>query len=140
MNAFVHTNILLDALLRREPHFASSTKIWSLADDGTIKGYVSAISFNNVYYLMRRQENRIRARESLRLINAAFTVVSLDNSILEKSIRSTIDDFEDAIQYFSALQVSAKCLITRNSGHFPKKGIAIISPEQFLKQNIQITD
>lgn len=132
MNVFLDTNILLDALLQREPFLPASARVWSLADAGKIRGYVSAISFNNVFYLVRRQENQSIAREAMRLMRHAFTTVPLDDSVIEKSIRSGIDDFEDAIQYFSALKIRAKYLVTRNARHFPTRGPQVISPEHFL--------
>lgn len=132
MNVFIDTNVLLDALLQREPHLRAAAEIWSLVDAGKVAGYVSAISLNNAYYLIRRQENRATAREAMRLMMRAFSVVPLDESVIEKSTRAAIDDFEDAIQYYSALAVRARYLVTRDSAHFPKRGVEIVSPEHFL--------
>ena len=47
--------MLLDVLLRREPFYRSSARVWTLAETGAHAGFVSAISFNNVFYLLRKQ-------------------------------------------------------------------------------------
>ena len=44
---FVDTNVLLDVLTRREPFYADSVMIWTLAERGRVRGLVSAISFTN---------------------------------------------------------------------------------------------
>jgi len=36
MNVFVDTNILLDVLARREPFYADSAEVWTLAETGRI--------------------------------------------------------------------------------------------------------
>ena len=41
-------------------------------------------------------------------------------------------DFEDAIQFFSALRVGAAALITRNPKDFPGGDVAIQTPAEFL--------
>ena len=50
LRLFLDTNILLDVLLRREPFYRSAARVWTLAETGAHEGFVSAISFNNVFY------------------------------------------------------------------------------------------
>lgn len=75
MKVFVDTNVLLDVLAQSEPFYSDAARIWSLAERGRIEGLVSAISFNNIYYIVRRASNRKSADRSLHLLRGVFSPV-----------------------------------------------------------------
>ena len=132
MRIFLDTNILLDVLGRREPHFASSSSIWSRVERGDHEGYVSAISFNNVFYIVRRLAGARAARKAMKLMRDIFRIVPLDEQLIHSAIDSDLADLEDAVQYHSAARVSANCIVTRNVRHFPKDPVPAVTPEEFL--------
>ena len=132
-NIFIDTNILMDVFGKREPFEAAGTRILSLSEDGEIQGYVSAISYNNLYYLLRRTINRSIALKRLIDLRDIVRVVALDQQIINQAIDSEFADFEDAIQYFSALHAHADCIITRNKKHFAHSDIPVLEPVEFLR-------
>ncbi|MCE5328237.1 MAG: PIN domain-containing protein [Planctomycetaceae bacterium] len=132
MNVFLDTNILLDFLGRREPFADDAQKIWSLAERGDIRAHVSAISFSNVFYLVRKWEGLSVARKALVGMRGLFTAVACDSQIIDQAIDADFEDFEDAIQFVSAVRSRSAYLVTRNPGHFRKADIAVVSPSEFL--------
>ena len=72
MKLFIDTNLLLDVLAEREPFYASAARVWSLCETGVCKGFVSATSFNNVFYIVRRARNADVARKALVLMRDIF--------------------------------------------------------------------
>ena len=132
MDVFVDTNVLLDVLAEREPFYGASLRVWTLAEEGTIRGLVSAISFNNLYYIVRKLADRRTASRAMRLLRGTFVPVALGPQILNQAIDSGFRDLEDAIQFFSAVQAGATCLVTRNPRHFPAGQIPIQTPAAFL--------
>jgi predicted nucleic acid-binding protein len=132
MKVFFDTNVLLDVLDKREPYNLAAFRIWARVETGKIDGFISAISFNNIYYLHRRTAGREDSISGLKLLRDVFHVVALDDQILARAIDSDLNDFEDAIQYFSAHHAGAKFILTRNSQHFPAAPISIMTPEEFL--------
>ena len=132
MVVLVDTNVLLDVLGRREPHCRSSAQVWTLAERGEIRAFVSAISYNNVYYIIRRAESKEAARRAMLSLRDVFDSVAPDAKIINQAIDSDCDDFEDAIQFHSAVRVGAQVLITRNPKDFPPSAMAIATPEEFL--------
>jgi predicted nucleic acid-binding protein len=63
MKVFIETNLLLDVLAKREPFYAATARIWTLAETGACDALVSAISFNNVFYIVRRARDTAAARQ-----------------------------------------------------------------------------
>ena len=132
MRVFLDTNVLIDVLACREPFYDASARIWSLAERGEVDAYISAISFNNVYYIVRKAAGKSEAEKSLRLMRDVFDSVAPDTKVINQAIDAEFGDFEDAVQYHSAIRAKARFLITRNPGDFPRSSLAIVTPAEFL--------
>ena len=128
----VDTNVLLDVLAKREPFYASAAAVWSAVETGTVAGFISAISFNNTYYIMRKYGGESAARKAIIALRDIFTVVPLDARILNQSIDSALGDFEDAIQFHSAIRAGARHLVTRDPAHFATDVLTVVSPDEYL--------
>ena len=131
-NIFIDTNILLDVIMRRNGFYERAAKIWSDCESKRINGFVSAISLNNMHYIMRKRVDPNTALTYVRYVLNIFSIVPLDESILRIAVDTPHKDFEDAIQTISALQAKADCIVTRDKEHFNNKYISIISPEEYL--------
>ncbi len=140
MGVLVDTNVLLDVLAAREAFYADSMRIWSLSESGRVKGFVSAISFNNCYYLVRKHSGRRNADRAVRLLRDIFNPVDLTSQVLNQAIDSGLKDFEDAIQFHSAIQAQAECIVTRNPDHFPRAPLSVLSPAEFLVVHSSLSD
>jgi predicted nucleic acid-binding protein len=136
VKVFFDTNVLLDVLVGRQPFYADSVAAWSLAEKGRIEGLVSAVTFTNIFYVVRKQSDAKRARQILIKLQGVFSVVDCDARLISAAVNSEIKDFEDAVQYFSALQSAADCLLTRNPNDFPRSAnCPVLSPAEFLASN-----
>jgi len=57
-----------------------------------------------------------------------------NRDIIKKAMRSDFNDFEDAIQYFSAERAGQiDFVITRNLRDFKKSDISVLSPDTAIK-------
>jgi hypothetical protein len=112
--------------------YAAAARVWTLAETGACEGLVSAISFNNFFYIVRKARDPATARRALVLLRDVFASVAPDQRILNQAIDSDIPDFEDAIQFYSALHAGADYLLARNVGDFPAGILPILSPDEFL--------
>jgi predicted nucleic acid-binding protein len=129
---FADTDVCLDLLSGRQPFNAVSEKLFSLADRGKIKIYVSSLSFSNIDYLLTSQYKRDNSRKILAKFKTLVTVLSVDNKIIDLALASDFTDFEDAIQYNTAIENNIKILVTRNLKDYKKAMIQIMNPETFL--------
>lgn len=132
MTIFVDTNVLLDVLAKREPFYEASAAVWTLAERSEVRAWISAISFNNIFFIVRKVEGAERARRALRLLRDVFESVAPDQRLLDQAIDSSTGDFEDALQFHSAVRCRATYLISRNAGDFPTNGPTVLSPTEFL--------
>jgi predicted nucleic acid-binding protein len=132
MNVFLDTNVVMDVLLERKPFVVDSQRMWFLAERGKIRGLIAAMTFPNVYYIVRKIRGAEAATTMLSMLRSTFTPVELDGQILNQALDARFADFEDAIQYHSALRANAVCLVTRNPAHFPQGQLSILSPAEFL--------
>lgn len=132
MRIFVDTNLLLDVLAQRKPFYMAAARIWTMAETGACEAFISAISFNNVFYIVRKARDTAAARRALILMRDSFASVAADQRILNQAIDSKIPDFEDAIQFYSALHARTDYLLTRNAGDFPTGILPILTPDEFL--------
>lgn len=132
MNVLIDTNVFIDVLAKREPFYADSVRVWTLAEQGRIKGLISVISFNNIYYVVRRLRARQAANRMMVLLRDTFSPIPLDQQILDQAIDSGFKDLEDAIQYFSAVRAGADCIVSRDAGAFPQSDLPVLTPAELL--------
>lgn len=132
MKIFVDTNILLDVLTRREPFYEHSAIIWSLVEERIVEGYISAISVNNVFYISKKLKGLEYAQKLVDKLLKDFHIVAVDYEVLKLSRTIAGRDYEDLIQYFSAIKSESLYLITRNTKDFPETGMEILAPQAFL--------
>jgi predicted nucleic acid-binding protein len=132
MKIFLDTNVILDVLIKREPFYIESSKVLTLVNEKIVSGYISAITINNIYYILRKLRDKETAKNFIIEILESFEIISLTKDILSQANKISIDDFEDGIQFFSALYCGCDFLITRNDKDYPKLGIKIITPIGFI--------
>ncbi len=115
---FLDTNVMLDLLGERVPFYDSIAKIVTLADYGQVGIVASALSYATVNYFLTKYENYDKAKDKLRKFKIISEICDLDSLIIEKGLNSNFSDFEDSLQYFSALKSECNILITRNGRDF----------------------
>ena len=130
---FLDTNILLDFLTDRKPFSEQAATLFQLSKEGKVKLYVAAISFNNIYYIVRQVQTHSKTIELLKGLAQLVEIIAVDNSVLQQALNSDFKDFEDAIQSFSAETISEMHgIITRNQKDFKKSKLPVLGPESAI--------
>lgn len=132
-SVFVDTDIVLDLLGNRKPFYRHAAELFSIADRSEIKIFVSSLSFSNLNYILSKQYSSIQARKILMKFKTLVTVLSVSDKVVELALLSDFKDFEDALQYFTALENDVNILLTRNLKDYKSAEIPIMTAEQFLK-------
>lgn len=132
-NLFLDTNIAIDLLSQREPFYSSAVPIFTMGDTGLLRLYISSLSFSTIFYLLRKQVGTERALELLRSFRQMVHIVSVNEKVIDLALQSSFTDFEDAIQYYSAVESGIPIIITRNIKDFKDADSSVMTPEEFLK-------
>ena len=129
---FVDSDIVLDLLGARQPHYNFAAELFSLADESSVKLFVSSLSFANVNYILSKQYSADQARKKLLKFKTLVSVLAVNDKIIELGLASDFRDFEDAIQYYTASENGLNTLLTRNLRDFRKAEITVLTAEQYL--------
>jgi predicted nucleic acid-binding protein len=130
---FVDTDIVLDLLSAREPFYYVSAQLFSEADNGKVKLYVSSLSFSNLNYILSRQYSADQARKRLLKFKTLVTVLPVTDKTVELALSSDFKDFEDGLQYFTAIENNIKTILTRNLKDYKSAQIPVMTAEQYMK-------
>ncbi len=129
---FVDTNIIIDLLSQRINYFEDSQYFFSFAHDNNIQLFVSTLSFANTHYILSDRLKVSKVRNTLRKFKTLINTVPFDDKILKLALGEEFRDFEDAIQYYSAIQSECEVIITRNKKEFKMSEIPVLSALEFL--------
>jgi len=132
MNLFLDTNVLIDLIDKREPFYNDIAVIASLAENKKLKLAASSLSFVNTVYVISRNIEENLVLDALKKFRIICEVSTIDEITIDKSLISKFNDFEDAVQYFSALHHKCDFIITRNKKDFKNSEIPVMTPTEFL--------
>ncbi|MBP5384463.1 MAG: PIN domain-containing protein [Lachnospiraceae bacterium] len=132
MKLLIDGNILLDVLQKREPHYEDSAKIWKMCETERAEGYVSALTFANLVYVMRKELSPEKTEEVIKKLSLIFSLADLTASDINSAAELKWDDFEDAVQAVTARRIHADHIITRNVKDFKKSEVLAFAPAEFL--------
>ena len=139
MKVFIDTNILIDFLAARQPFAEDAMALFQLADNDEIELMVSDLTIINTIYILRRLHYGLpEIYDSLDAIRPLLTITSMGATVIDRCIEHRSDDFEDEMQYLSAVDADADYILTRNKKDFDFGDSAVMSPREFFKeQNIE---
>lgn len=131
----VDTNIVIDLLAKREPFYVEAASLFSLADKKQIKLFVSALTIANTNYILSKVIKSAEAKSILRKFILLAEVLPLNDTIINLALNNQeFVDFEDGLQYFTALENHLDLIVTRNQKDFKMSVLPVMTSEQFLKR------
>lgn len=134
MKLLIDANILLDVLQNREPFVQASSIIWKLCETEKAKGYVSALTFANLVYIMRKELDPEKIEETLHALSLIFEFADFNASDLLRAAELNWDDFEDAVQSVTAERIHADYIITRNVRDFIRSKVVAFTPSELIER------
>lgn len=130
---FLDTNVLIDFLADRKPFSTEAAKLINYALQKKVKLYVAAVSYNNIYYILRHTLTHAAAIKVLQELQKWTETIDVSKANIAASLNSSFKDFEDAIQYHCALSISKMdCIVTRNSKDFKNSSLPVLAPKEAL--------
>ena len=129
---FVDTDVVLDLLAARLPHFHFSAVLFTFAEMKKLELYTTPLILANTFYILRKQLGNDSAKNALRKLRILLHVIDSTESVIDKALNSDFSDFEDAIQYYTALEYQIPVILTRNIRDYKKASVIVQTPESYL--------
>ena len=134
MKLLIDANVLLDVLQNREKFVLTSSLVWKLCETQQAVGYVSALTFANMVYIMRRELDPGKLEGVLHMLSLIFEFTDLESADLMQAAGLKWDDFEDALQSVTAERLQADYIITRNVRDFKNSKVPAYTPAELLAE------
>jgi len=129
----IDTNIVIDLLSRREKFYDEAADLFSRADKNELKLTISSLTFANINYILTKLKSAKEAREILRKFKVLVELLALDDKITELALSDdNFPDFENGLQYYSAIENEIDVIITRNKKDFKNSKISVLTAKEFL--------
>ena len=133
----IDTDVILDIFFDRKPYSEFATEILNQCEAGAVKGYVTPVIICNVYYLLRKAANHKTVIEKVKQLLSIIDVLTMDQEVVFDALNSKFNDFEDALQNFTATKnQEITVILTRNVKDYKHSTLAILTPETYLKGKI----
>ncbi|SHM45268.1 PIN domain-containing protein [Cyclobacterium lianum] len=131
---FVDTNILIDLLSRREPFFEETAELFSLADRKQVELSVSSLTIANTSYVLLRRLDLNKVKSVLRKLRLILKILPLDDKVIGLALNDeNFADFEDGLQYFTAIEGEQELIISRNLKNFKNSKLPTMTAKQFIE-------
>ena len=134
MQVLYDTSIILDLVLNREQFCENSARVIDLSANKVIEGYISASAITDIYYLAYKGiRDKKKVCSLLEKLLCIVSVAGVTQAEIKAALLSDWDDFEDAVQYFTAQSTEVSYIITRNKKDYLSSTITVVEPQEFLK-------
>jgi len=131
---FIDANILLDFLLKRND-YADVQKVIRLIVEKKISAFITPAIVHIVAYWITKAYGTAVAKELLLNLLADITVIDSNYQITLIALHSKIDDIEDALQYYTAIQHKLDSFLSRDKELLQSSipSLPVYNMEEFLK-------
>lgn len=130
---FVDANIVMDLLEKRDEFYLEAQELFTLSDKNNANLYVSSLTLANVHFLLFKHL-KMEARKVLAKFKVLVEVLAVDDKIIDLALTSNFKDFEDAVQYYTAIENEMDIIITRNKKDFKNADLPILTAREFLNR------
>jgi predicted nucleic acid-binding protein len=131
---FVDSDVIIDFFTDREPFANPASSIFELNELGVIQIYISAVSLNNIYYIVRKF---LGHKDTIKIIEELVDITEIIGTTKKEIIQALKNDFkdyEDSVQYSSALNVKGlEAIVTRNTKDYVNTKLPIFTSEGYIK-------
>ncbi|MGI8503400.1 MAG: type II toxin-antitoxin system VapC family toxin [Hassallia sp.] len=111
----------------------ASEQVLLLVEQGQVEGYISASTFGDLYYIIRRGRGRDWTLNYLRRLATFCQIATVNEAAIAMALTTNFRDFEDAIQYSTAVVNQLDAIVTRNPQDFPVATPRILTPQELIQ-------
>lgn len=134
IRALLDTNVILDALLDRDPWAAEARAIFEAHGLDRVAAYVTASSLTDIFYVSRKLVSRERAWKVIQVCVDQLAILPVSSAELRAALVGPGTDLEDNLQIACAVAHGLDAIVTRDPKGFVGSPVAVLSPADLLSR------
>jgi predicted nucleic acid-binding protein len=133
MKVIIDNNVILDVFQNRDPFVQFSSKVLRLVETKQIKGYITANSITDIYYVLKRSvKDKQKLYTIIDILLQLVEIIDVTSKDIRKALHPEVIDFEDELISVCAERINIHYIVTRNTKDFTNPLVPAITPEDFL--------
>ncbi len=132
MRVFLDTNIIIDILAKRQPHYADSQDVLDRCGDLQCEVYIAWHGLATAFYIFGTIVGDATAQSAMEGFLKNARVATVGDTEARRAFGLGFTDLEDALQASAAEACAADCIVTRNQADFAKSPVPALTPQDFL--------
>jgi len=138
MNILLDTNIILDILLKRAPHFQFSYDILARAEELELVCFLSATAVTDIHFLLRKSGlSDELSRTALHQIMSLVQLADVRSDDIQRALHGKMSDFEDAVAAEIAHRLKCDRIVTRNIRDFAGSPVPALTPADLIQELVR---
>src|SRR5215216_5755925 len=132
MRIFVDANILVSVLNKEYPLFTYTSRILSLSGTTAFEVYTSPICLAIAFYFAEKKHKTKTAKQKIKILCEHIDIAEATESSVKKAIQNpAINDFEDGLEYYAAIENKCRCIVTEDINDFYFSEIEVLNSHDF---------
>ena len=135
MKVFLDANILVAVLNKEYPMFSYASRILSAADKRDVQLFTSPSCLAIAFYFAEKKSGATLAGKKIGLLVSHIQVAPTNRDAVSKTISNKkIIDFEDGLEYYSALGSGCQTIVTEDQGDFHFSEVEVLNCREFMEK------
>lgn len=133
MRVLLDANVLVSVLNKEYPVFTYSSRLLSLSDQNRFQFFVTPLGLSIAAYFSAKKSGNASAKNKIKLLSDHLSIAIVNEQCVKQALSNkAVEDFEDGMQYYAALNARCDCIVTENKQDYYFSDIEITSSEEFL--------
>jgi len=138
MRIFLDANFLVSVLNKEYPLFTQTSRILSLADRKRFTLYTTPVCLAIAFYFAEKKFRSLKAKSKVNILCDHINIAEVNKSCVSKTLKNpAINDFEDGLEYYAALENKCNCIITEDIDDFYFSEIEVLRSEAFFDKYLK---
>ncbi len=136
MKIFLDANVLVAVLNKEYPLFSYASRILSMTDRKDFEVFTSPICLAIAFYFAEKKSGSAQAAKKIGLLASHINIAPTGKGAVLKTLSNKkILDFEDGLEYYSAIDSNCNAIITEDKGDFHFSEIEVESCREFIERH-----
>ena len=133
MRLYLDANVVISVLNKEYPLFTYSSRVMSLADRPGFEVFTSPLALAIAFYFASKKSGEVSAKKKIDLLTNRIRISTINEAITKKALENPqAHDFEDGLQYYSAMDQACEVIITEDMSDFYFSEIEVLGCEEFM--------